>query len=93
MNATLHLCINLAIHNFFMCILLKVLKKFFVKVFRFLCFVFYFAIAACSPLRTLICKRQGGNNNKIVEEGLKKLRRENNKIVEGEGNKNEKGEG
>ena len=54
------------------------------------CFLFCYC---CSPLRIVICKRQGGNNNKIVEEGLKKLRRENNKIVEGEGNKNEKGEG
>ena len=30
-------------------------------------------------------------NNKIVEEGIKKLRREINKIVEEEENKNEKG--
>ena len=36
--------------------------------------------------------RQGGNNDKIVEEGIKKLRRAKNKIVEEEGNKNEKGE-
>ena len=32
-------------------------------------------------------------NNKIVEEGIKKLRREINKIVEEEENKNEKGYG
>ena len=32
-------------------------------------------------------------NNKIVEEGIKKLRREINKIVEEEENKNEKGTG
>ena len=32
-------------------------------------------------------------NNKIVEEGIKKLRREINKIVEEEKNKNEKGDG
>ena len=32
-------------------------------------------------------------NNKIVEMGIKKLRREINKIVEEEGNKNEKGDG
>ena len=32
-------------------------------------------------------------NNKIVEEGIKKLRREINKIVEDEENKNEKGDG
>ena len=32
-------------------------------------------------------------NNKIVEEGIKKLRREINKIVEEEENKNEKGDG
>ena len=37
--------------------------------------------------------RRGGNNDKIVEEGIKKFRRENNKIVEKERNKNEKGEG
>ena len=35
--------------------------------------------------------RQGGNKN--IEEGKKTLRNENNKIVEEEGNKNEKGEG
>ena len=32
-------------------------------------------------------------NNKIVEEGIKKLRREIKKIVEEEENKNEKGDG
>ena len=32
-------------------------------------------------------------NNKIVEEGINKLRREINKIVEEEENKNEKGDG
>ena len=32
-------------------------------------------------------------NNKIVEEGIKKLRREINKIVEEKENKNEKGDG
>ena len=32
-------------------------------------------------------------NNKIVEEGIQKLRREINKIVEEEENKNEKGTG
>ena len=32
-------------------------------------------------------------NNKIVEEGIKKWRREINKIVEEEENKNEKGDG
>ena len=32
-------------------------------------------------------------NNKIVEEGIKKLRREINKIVEEDENKNEKGDG
>ena len=32
-------------------------------------------------------------NNKIVEQGIKKLRREINKIVEEEENKNEKGDG
>ena len=32
-------------------------------------------------------------NNKILEEGIKKLRREINKIVEEEENKNEKGYG
>ena len=32
-------------------------------------------------------------NNKIVEEGIKTLRREINKIVEEEGNKNKKGDG
>ena len=33
-------------------------------------------------------------NNKIVEEGIKKIEEGKNKIVgEGEGNKNEKGEG
>ena len=32
-------------------------------------------------------------NNKIVEEGIKKLRREINKIVEEEESKNEKGDG
>ena len=32
-------------------------------------------------------------NNKILEEGIKKLRREINKIVEEEENKNEKGDG
>ena len=32
-------------------------------------------------------------NNKIVEEGIKKLRREINEIVEEEKNKNEKGDG
>ena len=32
-------------------------------------------------------------NNKIVEEGIKKLRREINKIVEEEENKKEKGDG
>ena len=32
-------------------------------------------------------------NIKVVEEGIKKLRRENNKIVEEEENRNEKGEG
>ena len=32
-------------------------------------------------------------NNKIVEEGIQKLRREINKIVEEEENKNEKGDG
>ena len=32
-------------------------------------------------------------NNKIVEEVIKKLRREINKIVEEEENKNEKGDG
>ena len=32
-------------------------------------------------------------NKKIVEEGIKKLRREINKIVEEEENKNEKGDG
>ena len=53
-----------------MCILLKVLKKFFVKVFRFLCLFSYFAML--SPLRIVICMRQGGNNDKIVEEGIKK---------------------
>ena len=35
--------------------------------------------------------RQGGNKN--IEEGKKTFRKENNKIVEEEGNKNEKGEG
>ena len=46
------------------------------------CFLFCYC---CSPLRIVICICQGGNK--------KKLRRENNKIVEEEGNKNEKGEG
>ena len=32
-------------------------------------------------------------NNKIVEEGIKKLRREISKIVEEEENNNEKGDG
>ena len=35
--------------------------------------------------------RQGGNKN--IEEGKKTFRKENNKIVEEERNKNEKGEG
>ena len=35
--------------------------------------------------------RQGGNKN--IEEGKKTFRKENNKIVEEGGNKNEKGEG
>ena len=35
--------------------------------------------------------RQGGNKN--IEEGKKTFRKESNKIVEEEGNKNEKGEG
>ena len=35
--------------------------------------------------------RQGGNKN--IEEGKKTFRKENNKIVGEEGNKNEKGEG
>ena len=35
--------------------------------------------------------RQGGNKN--IEEGKKTFRNESNKIVEEEGNKNEKGEG
>ena len=46
-----------------------------------------------SPLRIVICILRGGNNDKIVEEEITKFRRENNKIVEKEGNKNEKGEG
>ena len=65
-----------------MCILSQMLKCF-LKVFRFLCFVFYFAIN-CSPSCIVICMRQGGNKN---------IEKENNKIVEEEGNKNEKGEG
>ena len=35
----------------------------------------------------------GGNNDKIVEEGIKKIEEGKNKIVDEEGNKNEKGEG
>ena len=41
-----------------------------------------------------IIKSWGRRENiKVVEEGIKKLRRENNKIVEEEENRNEKGEG
>ena len=54
-----------------MCILLKVLKNFFVKEFRF--YVFFLILLLLSPLRTVICMRQGGNNDKIVEEGIKKI--------------------
>ena len=54
------------------------------------CFLFCFS---CSPLRIVICMRQGENNDKIVEEGIKKIEEGKNKIVDEEGNKNEKGEG
>ena len=65
-----------------MCILLQMLKCF-LKVFRFLCFVFYFAIAVhLSALQFAYAKG-----------GIKTLTRENNNIVEEEGNKTEKGEG
>ena len=42
----------------------------FVKAFRFLCFVSYLAIAVIFTHCNL---RQGGNNDKIVEEGIKKI--------------------
>ena len=57
-----------------MCILLKVLKTFFLsKYFAF--YVLFFKLLLLSPLRIVIniCVRQGGNNNKIVEEGIKKI--------------------
>ena len=53
-----------------MCILLKVLKNFFVKEFRF--YVLFLILLLLSPLRTVICMRQGAND-KIVEEGIKKI--------------------
>ena len=69
----------------------KSAKKFFLsKYFAF--YVLFLFLLLLSPLRIVICMRQGGNNDKIVEEGIKKLRRAKNKIVEEEGNKNEKGE-
>ena len=61
------------------------------KYFAFYVFFSYFAML--SPLRIVICMRQGGNNDKIVEEGIKKIWEGKNKIVDEEGNKNEKGEG
>ena len=67
------------------------LKKFLSKYFAF--YVLFLILLLLSPLRIVICMRQGRNNDKIVEGGIKKFRRENNKIVEEEGNKNEKGEG
>ena len=55
-----------------MCILLKVLKKFFLsKYFAF--YVLFLFLLLLSPLRIVICMRQGGNNDKIVEEGIKKI--------------------
>ena len=74
-----------------MCILLKVLKNYLSKYFAF--YVFFLILLLLSPLRIVICMRQGGNNDKIVEEGIKKIEEGKNKIVDEEGNKNEKGEG
>ena len=54
-----------------MCILLKVLKKFLSKYFAF--YVLFLILLLLSPLRIVICMRQGGNNDKIVEEGIKKI--------------------
>ena len=55
-----------------MCILLKVLKNFFLsKYFAF--YVLFLFLLLLSPLRIVIYMRQGGNNDKIVEEGIKKI--------------------
>ena len=56
-------------------------------------YVLFLILLLLSPLRIVICMRQGGNNDKIVEEGIKKIEEGKNKIVNEEGNKNEKGEG
>ena len=70
----------------------KSAKKFFLsKYFAF--YVLFLFLLLLSPLRIVLCMRQGGNNDKIVEEGIKKIEEGKNKIVDEEGNKNEKGEG
>ena len=61
-----------------MCILLKVLKNVLSKYFAF--YVFFLILLLLSPLHIVICMRQGGNNDKIVEEGKKKFRREKIKL-------------
>ena len=56
-------------------------------------YVLFLILLLLSPLRIVICMFHGGNNDKIVEEGIKKIEEGKNKIVDEEGNKNEKGEG
>ena len=50
----------------------KSAKIFFLsKYFAF--YVLFLFLLLLSPLRIVICMRQGGNNDKIVEEGIKKI--------------------